>query len=190
MFQCACTMYYMCSEVLHGEITTESWPPASLPLWRLPRSVAHARLRQFSHSVGTCPDQCSFWWPWQGRQWVMFCLTLQGEVLEPDGCISSSYLGVNECPTQAVPISVDPLGERPTLVEAAPEVWFDRRTSVCAEPYYRHCHHPRKLNSLQCRIHSCKGYSWIKIVLDESRQIFPSNKRAEGITKLTCVVML
>lgn len=60
----------------------------------------------------------------------MFCLTLQGDVLEPDGCASSTHLGVNECPTHAMPISVDPLGERPIVAEAAPEDWLDRRAGV------------------------------------------------------------
>ncbi|KAG7475939.1 hypothetical protein JOB18_041040 [Solea senegalensis] len=30
------------------------------------------------------------------RQSVMFCFTLQGDVLEPDGCASLTCLGVNE----------------------------------------------------------------------------------------------
>lgn len=70
--------------------------------------------------------------------------------LEPDGCTSLTHLGVNECPTHAMPISVDPLGERTILAEAAPEDWLDTVGGpVCTEPYYRQCHHPRKLNSLQ-----------------------------------------
>lgn len=43
------------------------------------------------------------------------------------GCASSTHLGVNKCPNHAMPISVDPLGERPILAEAAPEDWLDRR---------------------------------------------------------------
>lgn len=90
---CHCTAPITTREVVHGESTTKSWPLASLPLWRLPRSAAHARSWQFSHSDGSCPDQCYFWWPWQDRQWVMFCLTLRGDALEPDGCASSTHSG-------------------------------------------------------------------------------------------------
>lgn len=78
----------------------------------------------------------------------MFCLTLQGDALEPDGCASSTHLGVNERSTHAMPISVDPLGERPILLKLHQRIGL-MGGPVCTEPYYRQCHHPRKLNSLQ-----------------------------------------
>ena len=113
----------------------------------LPWSAAHAGWWWISHSDGTCPDQCSFCWPWQGRQCVMFCFTLRGDVLEPNGCASLTIWGWMNgwpvpCPSPWTQWVRDPswlkLHQRIGLMGGP----------VCTEPYYGQCHHPRKLNSI------------------------------------------
>lgn len=84
----------------------------------------------------------------------MFCLTLRGDVLEPRGCASSTLSGVNECPTHAMSISVDPLGE----------VWLDRRGQCALNLIIGTVIIPENwIPSRKRGICSCKGYSWIKI---------------------------
>ncbi len=83
----------------------------------------------------------SLWWHMSRPQLFLMTLTgpSVGDVLldTPGRCAGARRLCIIE-PSEgewmpkphAMPISVDPLGERPISAEAAPEVWLDRRASV------------------------------------------------------------
>lgn len=110
----------------------------------------------------------------------MFCLTLRGDVPEPHGCASSTLSGVNECPTHATSISVDPLGERPISAEAAPEVWLDRRGQCSLNLIIGTVIIPENwIPSRKRGICSCKGYSWVKNLFcrNESRYHLRTKKQ-------------